>query len=273
VQRRWDLGKYYNLNLYSVILSLCGYSAGYVGDFDEGQALCERASRFAEEIGNAHSLATVEMQYAILFLAKGNGKGALEHIDKCVRYTEQGEMVILLWVAPTLLGHAYYLLGDLDNARKHFEERLEIYRSTEYPMMMAMNYHGLGMVYLDSGDHESARGHTEESLKFAEKHGDKMQKGRSMVAMGRVIGKAGPVQSTRAEEYIVQGIKILEELKLKPFQAEGHLYLGELYADCGRMEEAVTSLKKAQSMFREMGMDYWLRRTQEIMSRLDSYQS
>jgi len=268
MQRRWDLGKYYNLNLYSVILSYFGVSLGYLVDFNKGQALCQRACHFAEEVGNIHSLAVAECNYAFLLLIKGDGKRALEHVEKCVRYTEQGEMVVMLWMAPTLLGHAYYLLGDFDAARKHFEERLEIYRSTEYPVLLSWNYYGLGMVHLDCGDLESALGHIEESLKVSQRRGEKMQEGLSTVALGRVVGKAEPSQTARAEEYILQGIKILDELKLKPYQAEGYLFLGEHYADMGQKQKALESLNKAQGMFQEMVMDYWLRRTQKVLEKL-----
>jgi len=38
---------------------------------------------------------------------------------------------------------------------------------------------------------------------------------------------------------------------------DGYLFLGELYADRGQGEKA-----------QEMGMDYWLARTQEVLGRL-----
>ena len=42
-----------------------------------------------------------------------------------------------------------------------------------------------------------------------------------------------------------------------------------IYADTGRKEKALESLKEAETAFREMGMDYWLRRTQEVLKRLE----
>jgi tetratricopeptide (TPR) repeat protein len=95
-----------------------------------------------------------------------------------------------------------------------------------------------------------------------------VQEGLSTVALGRVTSKADLSQSARAEEYILQGIKMLEELKCKPYQAQGYLSLGELYADLGQKQKALESLNKAEAMYREMGMDYWLRRAQEDMAKL-----
>jgi len=269
MQMRWDLGKYYNVNLYSAVLSYYGISLGLLSDFDKGQAFCEKACSFAQEVDNITSLAVVETTYNLFLLMKGDGKRALEHVEKFVRYSEQAGLATMLWIAPTLLGHACYLQGDLDAAHKHFEERLEIYRSTEYPLLLAWNYYGLGMVHLDCSDLKSARSNIEESLKLSRGRGERWVEGLSTIALGMVVGKAEPSQSAQAEEYMLRGVRILDELKFRPYVAVGHLFLGDLYADTGQKERALESLKKALSMFKEMGTDYWLRRTQNVLEKLE----
>jgi len=268
LQRRSDLGKYYNMNLHSSMLAYNGSSLGHLGDFQKGEAQCEKACECAKESGNVYSMAIAEWYYCILLLTKGEGTRAIEHMEKALGHAERGQILIQMWMAPTLLGYGHYLLGELETARQQFERRLEIYQSAQYPVLLSMNYYGLGMVYLDLGDLETARGHIEESLRLAQKHGEKRSEGTATVALGRVIGKADSSQSTKAEELILQGIKLLEELKIKPYQAEGHLYLGELYADTGQREKALETLKKAEAAFQQMGMDYWLRRTQEVLEGL-----
>jgi hypothetical protein len=63
---------------------------------------------------------------------------------------------------------------------------------------------------------------------------------------------------------------ILDRLKLKPYWSQGHLFLGELYADTGQTERAVETLKTAKASFQEMGMDYYLRQTQEVLERVEA---
>jgi hypothetical protein len=65
-----------------------------------------------------------------------------------------------------------------------------------------------------------------------------------------------------------KGIKINEDLKPKPFYSVGYLFLGELYAKAGQKDLALENLKKAEGMFQEMGMDYWLGETLEVLERL-----
>ena len=107
-------------------------------------------------------------------------------------------------------------------------------------------------------------------MKLAQSNNEIWVEGRAKVALGRILGKADLSQTDNAEEYILQGIKILDELQLKPFCAEGYLYLGELYADIGQGDKALENLRKAEAMFQDVGMDYWLRRTQSVLYGLQS---
>ena len=85
---------------------------------------------------------------------------------------------------------------------------------------------------------------------------------------GRVLGKAESSQLSPAEECIVQGMELCEELKLRPLCAEGHFLLGELYVDNGQSEKALEKLKRAERMFQKMDMDYWVVKTQRILESL-----
>ena len=89
-----------------------------------------------------------------------------------------------------------------------------------------------------------------------------------MQLLGRALGKSDPRQIDKAEEYILKGIRLHEEWELKPLYSIGYLFLGELYADAGQREDALENLKKAEGMYQEMGMDYWLGKTQEVLGRL-----
>jgi hypothetical protein len=60
----------------------------------------------------------------------------------------------------------------------------------------------------------------------------------------------------------------LNDRKIKPWSSIGYYNLGMLQADCGQLEEALGNLKKAEKMFKEMGMDYWTTRAQGALERL-----
>jgi tetratricopeptide (TPR) repeat protein len=118
------------------------------------------------------------------------------------------------------------------------------------------------------GDQKRSRSSIEEALKISQNNSEKHFEGASWAFLGRILGKADLLQRDTAAEHILKGIKILDELKIKPWCAEGHLYLGELYAKIGNREDALKNLRKAESVFQEIGMDYYLSKTQEILSKL-----
>jgi tetratricopeptide (TPR) repeat protein len=72
-------------------------------------------------------------------------------------------------------------------------------------------------------------------------------------------------QLHKAEEHIMKGMKMLDQLKTKPGYSMGHLLLGELCADAGQKEKALENLKKAEELYQEMGMDHWLARTRRVL--------
>ena len=90
----------------------------------------------------------------------------------------------------------------------------------------------------------------------------------ALITLGRVVAATNRMKFEEARELILQGIKLLQTLGHKPQYATGLFRLGELYANVGRKEEALENLKKAEVMFQEMGMDYWLGKTQELLAAL-----
>ena len=126
----------------------------------------------------------------------------------------------------------------------------------------------LGMICLDSGDLVNAQHFCVEALNLARRNGERDSEAYVLQALGRILGAGDKSQQKVAEEHIIQGISMLEGLGIRPSFAEGYFYLGDLYIATGQREKALETLKKAQGMFQEMGMDYWLSRTEKALEGL-----
>jgi hypothetical protein len=61
-----------------------------------------------------------------------------------------------------------------------------------------------------------------------------------------------------AQESYRSALELAEELKMRPLVAHCHLGLGKLYHRTDKREEAQEHLTTATTMYREMGMTYWL---------------
>jgi tetratricopeptide (TPR) repeat protein len=255
-------------NPYSSLHAKYAGSMGILGNFEEGKVMLEKGIDFAHKIKNLFALGQLELDYGTLQNIKGDGENAIEHLQNCIRYCEEGQIVILLGQAWSRLGWGYCLQGDLETARKHMENGLKIHSDAGLQYHLSLQYGLLGMVHLESGDLKNAQSCAEEALKLSQKNHEKWAEGFIWILLGRIFGKARKSQDDKAEECILQGIKILNELQLKPLYAQGYHFLGELYTNTGQQNKAMKNLLKAEGMFREMGMDYWLARRQETIERL-----
>jgi len=210
----------------------------------------------------------IELYYGWIIVFKGDGRSALKHLENSLNYFDEQEAPLFLAQVSWGLGMGHHLLGELEAARNHLQKGLKMMKDMESPFILSYFYYGLSMIHLDSGEFENAQSFAEKALDFSQKNNEKWAEGISLNLMGRILGKKEPPEIERAEEHILQGIKILEELKSKPFYSQGYLFLGELNADTGQKEKALENLNKAEKMFQEMGMDYWLAKTQEVLKKV-----
>ena len=105
---------------------------------------------------------------------------------------------------------------------------------------------------------------------MSEKSNERWMVGTSSAFYGRILGKEDAAQFENAEKHITDGIRILDELRLKPYCSQGYLYLGELYARMGRRQKAMEILGKAEGIFKEMEMGYWSARAQTLLTELQN---
>jgi G-protein signaling modulator 2 len=212
----------------------------------------------------------VEFMHGWLFIAKGDGESTLQHLQESIRYLEETRFTYLLGHAWAGLGWGYYFLGELETALEHMEKGLRIQSDAGLTHQLSRYHYSLSMVHLDLGNLERARSCIEGAAEVAHSNNEKHIEADSRITLGRVLGKTERAEGVKAEESILQGISILDELKLKPSSSLGDLFLGEVYADTGQREKALETLKKAETEFKDMGMDYWLRRTQEVLERVQA---
>jgi class 3 adenylate cyclase/tetratricopeptide (TPR) repeat protein/ribosomal protein L40E len=251
------------VNIYSALQAVYGYSLGSLGEFTKGEQLCEKALSFAHRINHLFSIGSAENRYGFLFVIKGDGKNAVKHLQSSIEYFEKSQAVIHLPTAWSFLGYGYCLLGELETALKFTEKALKMQTDIRFPRSSI--HYFLSSVHFDSGNLNEAKVHAEQALNLAQTSHQKYWEGISWIQLGRIFGKMEGSQFHKAEEYILKGMKILDELEIKPTYARGYLSLGELYANAGQKDKSLGNLKKAEAMYQGMGMDYWLARTKELL--------
>ena len=160
------------------------------------------------------------------------------------------------------------MIGEHDTAIKLLGKGIKMQTDMKLPFMISLMQVYLSMVHFDLGNFNEANALAEQAVKLAQTNREKWIEGFALLQLGRTIGRMEGSQLQKAEECIFTGMKILEELKIKPGIAMGLLFLGELYAKAGRKEESLKNLKQAEVLYQAMGINYWLVRTKKILETL-----
>ncbi len=255
--------------LHPTLMAVHGYARGMLGDFDQGEPCCERVVRLARASGEPRTLAVAEVICGFVSVVRGrNLESCLEHLESAIRHSEETGFNPYLGLAWTCKGWTLWMQGDMEGSRDCGKKAIDIQGDSIVSVMLSLSQLLLGAVSLDSGDPLNARKSIEEALKLAHTSGEQYIEGRTLTWLGRALGKADVSKLAAAEECILHGISLLEQMKMKPWQAEGYLLAGELYSEAGQPQKALTNLKKARSMFQQMRMDYWLFRAQGTLDKL-----
>ena len=255
-------------NVYSALNIFYGHSLGWLGDFTKGELLCKKGMEFAIKVDTLNGLALGEFLYGYLYMHRGDGENVKKHFKTCIKYCEEGGALIWLGLAWTGLGIGNFFANDIETALRHIKKGIKIQKEAGIPYYLSFHYFALGMVYLELKKLRNSENSFKHALELSQKYNEKWIEGTSRIYLGATIAQNDKSKLEKAGESINEGIKILNDRKIKPWSSIGYYNLGMLQADCGQLEEALGNLKKAEKMFKEMRMDYWTTRAQETLERL-----
>ena len=210
----------------------------------------------------------IEMLYGMFYLFKGDAENQVKHYRSSIDYQEKSQMSFFLGLVWTWLGGAYLYSGQTDTALRYAQKGLEMHTDLGLPLFLGSIHWVLSEIHLAFGNLEKALVHAEQAVDLSEKNIEKYFEAESRINLGRIIAATDRKKSGEAREQMLLGVNMLDELQIRPRYAVGLMYLGEIYADAGQKEEALENLKKAEGMFQEMEMDYWLGKTQEVLAAL-----
>jgi tetratricopeptide (TPR) repeat protein len=255
-------------NIYPVLRAAYGSSMGVMGNFGAGERILEDCREFARQISSPYTLALIETYHGAFYSYKGDNEKIVEHWKAAAELCEKSQILYLVGYSWAQAGHGYLLLEQPEKALQHFERGLKIHLDVGKPMWLSAIHAGLARAHLQLGNLEKALVHAEQGINLSRAQKEGYFEAEAEMYLGMALGTVSPSRFDEAKEHILRGINIADELKLKPQTAVGHFYLGELSCSSGRTEEAMQHLRKAESMFRQMGMDYWLGKAQKALARL-----
>jgi tetratricopeptide (TPR) repeat protein len=107
----------------------------------------------------------------------------------------------------------------------------------------------------------------ERTLGFTRERGERGREADCLRLLGEIAAQRNPPDAETAERHYCEAMRLAEALGMHPLLAHCHLGLGKLYQRTDKREQAQEHLATATTMYREMGMTYWLEKAEAEMTK------
>jgi tetratricopeptide (TPR) repeat protein len=239
-------------NYHSLILSLC-----HLGRFGEAAEYLTEEIRIAEATRHAYTLCIAHRSALVLHSACGNWTKARVASEQMLAVLRSGYVVSLLPGAVAYSAWILAQLGETSAALSRLHECEQLIERSQISMLLP------DVVYLWLGFACLVLGRLDAAQRLANRVVESLvsQPGFTVGALqllGAIARHPDRFDAESAEASYHKALALAEPRGMRPSVAHCHLGLGKLYGRTGQRELAQGHLTTATTMFREMGLTYWL---------------
>jgi tetratricopeptide (TPR) repeat protein len=225
------------------------------GRFDEAIGHAEAAVWIAETADHPLTLYWGVFGLGLAHLRRGDLLRATRVFERGLDLCRTWQFNIGIQLTAATLGAAYALAGRPDAALPLVADAVEEFRGRPFHNRPAHVLLCAGMVSLSAGRIDEARSYAREALALTRRLGARASEAHALCLAGDVASASG---AEDAENHYREALALAGELDMRPRVAHCHLGLGRLYRRTGDHAKAREHLTTAATMFREMGMTFWL---------------
>jgi predicted ATPase/class 3 adenylate cyclase len=233
---------------------MLGLSLARLGRFSEGLAHATAALQIAQDAHQAYSISSSANELGHIWLGRGEYGEAERAYERSVEVWDT--LQAGRWNVPvTGLAVARCRLGRLSEGLALVEEDRGSPGLGTFQLSIGA---ALSEIYLLNGRLDEAAACARRALTVAREKGERAFEADALHIAGEVAAAAGPHERAAAESHYRAAWSLADELGLRPLVAHCHLGLGKLDRRTDQREQAREHLVTASTMYREMGMTYWL---------------
>jgi tetratricopeptide (TPR) repeat protein len=242
-------------------------SLAELGEFSQAIAVAEEGLQIAEDLGHLGSILVAQSLASEVLIRRSEFGDAILRLERCLSLALPEAFAAIYPAIAGWLGHAYAMTGRADEGLSLLEPAAKRAGRAHRPFEVLVTAY-LGEAYLLAGRRDDARAAAERALSLARERSDRGGEARALSVLGEIATHHDPPEVESAEQHYRQALALAEDLGMRPLIAHCHLGLGKLYRRTGKREQAQEHLTTATTMYRDMGMTYWLEKTETAMSEL-----
>lgn len=152
------------------------------------------------------------------------------------------------------IGRLYFTAGEFKKAREYFILDYELSKKLEDKFGQAIMLNHIGIVERFMDNIKKSETFYSKSYKLSEEMGYELSKGFSLAGLGYASYKKGGIE--KARKYAESAIEIFREYKKKDGIIDATLLLAKIAIEDGKIEEAKSTLRRAEEISREENFYY-----------------
>jgi class 3 adenylate cyclase/tetratricopeptide (TPR) repeat protein len=238
------------------------------GAFGDALELAEGVMRIAEWSTRPFTRVAAARDVGHVYLWRGDVDKAIPLLEHGLSMCRTAPVPGLLPISASLLGSAYALAGRLAEALPLLE--LAVAQAASMGLMYGHSLWVslLGEGYLLAGRLEEAHARAEDALSFAQTHRERAYEATALRLLGEIHARRDPPLRELAKEHYHRALALASKLDMRPLVAHCHFGLGTLHRRTEKRDDAHEHLATATTMYREMGMTYWLEKAEAEIREL-----
>ena len=232
------------------------WSHAALGEFPDAVSTAEEGVRIAEEIGQPYSRINAYLGVGWVSLHTGEFPEAVSRIEEALALTRTSQIEVFRNWALAALGLALACAGRTSDALRLAGEVSGRLAGLDRSEAAAGIW--LGEIHLRAGFPDEARRLVLRALEILRQGRERGREAEASCLLGAIALAAHPPDLAAAEAHYGHALLLATELEMRPLVAHCHRGLGTLYRRTGDQAKAQEHLTTASTMYREMGMTFWL---------------
>jgi len=227
------------------------------GKFQEAMIHGQEALSVAKAVGQPYSLAAAYLDVGETYLDQGALDQAILALERATELCRTWDLGVIFPTVTALLGLAYALIDRLAEALPILEESKALATSVSIFDTPTVTI-ALGTGYLLLGRLDEATRITLRAAEFAGSRGFRGNQASTSLLLGEILSNKDSPDVAKAEGHYGRALALADDLGMRPLVAHCHRGLGRFYEREGKDKRAKEHRQKAQAMYVEMDMSFWI---------------
>jgi class 3 adenylate cyclase/tetratricopeptide (TPR) repeat protein len=228
------------------------------GQFEEGDAHGRDGVQIAEAVRHPFSVIFAWLALAHVRSVRGDLGQAADLLERALALCKDLNIPLLMPAVLASLGHAYAWSGRVGEGLSRLQQAAAAYESAGAAWLQVISIVQLGDAYLAAEQLEDARAVADRGLALARQRGERGYEAWALRLLAEIAAHPRGPDVEAARAHYGAAMTLATELGMRPLVAHCHLGLGTLYHRTGDPAKAREHLTTAATMYREMGMTFWL---------------